>query len=133
MYISFKKYLYWGMDESHPFSTPSPALPKLSFVWQMTVGMSLSGVVVVGVDQSSMSHLSCTCKTEVLYTEVNKLYLLQKLVQTSPDQSLVGPGFFKMAVDQDQRPDCSCGLLWSLEFPVFSVLVQSGHGLFPVL
>src|SRR6266545_145545 len=71
MYISLKS---WGMSESHPFSTPSPALPKLSFVWQMAVSMSLSKVVVVGVDhdQSSMSHLSHTCKQK---------YCSQKLIK----------------------------------------------------
>jgi len=67
MYISLKKYLYWGKGESHPFPTPSPAFPKSSFAWQMTVGVSLSRVVVVvGVDQSSMSHLSRTCKQNIV-------------------------------------------------------------------
>ena len=53
--------------------TPSPALPKSSFVWQLVVGVSLSRVVVVvGVDQSLMSHLSHTCKQK---------YCLQKLIK----------------------------------------------------
>ena len=68
MYISSKKYLYWEKGESHPFPTPSPAFPKSSFVWQMMVGVSLSRVVVVvGVDQSSMLCLSCTCKQNVVH------------------------------------------------------------------
>lgn len=51
MYISLKKYLYWGMGDSHPFPYPSPALSKLLFVWQMVVSVLLSRVLVVGVDQ----------------------------------------------------------------------------------
>ncbi len=67
MYISLNKYLYWGKGESLPFPTPSPALPKSLFAWQMMVGVLLSRVVVVvDVDQLSMSCLSCTCKQNIV-------------------------------------------------------------------
>ena len=36
---------------------------------------------------------------QILFAEIDKIYLSQRPDQTNPDQSLVGPGFFKMAMD----------------------------------
>ena len=62
---------------------------------------------------------------------MNKLSLPLRLVQTGPDRSSVGPGFFEIATDH--RPDCGRSLFQSWEFQSFSVLVRSSPGLFPVL
>ena len=107
------------MNHTH-FLTPSPALPKSSFVWQLAVCVSLSRlVVVIGVDQLSMSHLSHTCKQK---------YCSQKLIkytyhkdQTSPVQSSLWSvlDFSKLPWTKDQTavmvfcgPGIS-GLFWS--------------------
>src|SRR6266545_2434466 len=56
---------------------------------------------------------------------------IKRLVWTSPDQSLTGPGILKMA--KDRRPDCGCGPVRSCDFQSWLVQVQSSPSLFPVL
>jgi len=76
-------------------------------------------------------HVCHVPVSKILFAEINKIYLPQRLVWTGPDQSLCGPGIFEMA--KDRGPDCGCGPVWSCDFRSWVVRVQSSPSLFRVL
>jgi len=118
------------VDHTHspPLFLPSPSLRLRGKWWSACRWAGWWWWWVLINHRCHVCHIPVN---KMLFAEINKIYLPQRLVRTGPDQSLCGPGIFEMA--KDHGPDCGCSPVRSCNFRSWVVRVRSSPGLFPVL